>query len=757
MAEKENGFFNHPRIGKNRILRREYQIKIATKALSSPTLIVLPTGLGKTVVALIVAAERIHYKKGPILMMAPTKPLVEQHRSFMEENLYDVDVDLLTGETPPEKRIERYGSSDILVTTPQVVKNDILSGGLDISKYTTMIVDEAHRSVGDYPYSFISERFYESRPDGLVMGLTASPGHEVSRIYEVCSNLGIENIELRIDSDPDVKPYIQDLDVNWVKVEVSRGLKDVGSILERMYLDRIGKLQRMGILRRGKVNSIKELLGAASRIQEMIRKSGGKGGSYYHAMSLQAQAMKISHARELAETQGADALYAYMDRMLKESGQKSSSKATRTVVSDPLFSRVLNKTEALLGEPHPKVEAVERYVKQKLREDPSSRIIVFTHFRDTATNVLERLKELEPKGVKPVRFVGQASRGEDHGLNQKEQKRVLDLFREGEFNVLVATSVAEEGLDIPGADLVIFFEPIPSEIRTIQRRGRTGRHSAGKVIVLMSKETRDVAYSWSAKDKEMRMERQLLSLRRILSKKPLPEPAVRKKKEEGTLDSFVEEEKGPEIETDKREMPSSVVEELVRRGAKVIPRTLPEGDYILSEKVAVERKTVQDLSDSLLDGRLFEQVKRLRDRYQRPVLLVEGDDPFGRRNIKREALMGALSSICVDFNIPLMFTRDPGETAEFIIAAARREKKDNRGKKSIKSPVGVTLRSVQINILSSFPGISSTLAGRIMDRYGSLEEVFGASAEDLSGIEGIGKTKAKEIRGVVTGESVPDE
>ena len=756
MIEKEGEFFRHPLLKDGHILRREYQVKIATKALSQPTLVVLPTGLGKTVVALIVAAERIHKGKGPILMMAPTKPLVEQHRSFMEEHMVDVKVDLLTGEVPPDKRESIYGISDILVTTPQVVKNDLIAGTLKMSDYPTMIVDEAHRSVGDYPYAFISERFYESRPEGLVMGLTASPGHEVSRIYEVCSNLGIENIELRVDSDPDVKPYIQDIDVNWVKVEVSRGLKDIGNILERMFLERIKKLQRMGLLRKGRVTSVKELLGAGSRIQEMIKKSRGKGGSYYHAMSLQAQAMKISHAMELAETQGADALYSYLDRMLKESGQNSSSKATRSVVSDPLFLRALNKTEALLGQPHPKIDAVERYVKQKLREDPLSRIIVFTHFRDTSTKVFERLKELEPKGVKPVRFVGQASRGEDHGLNQKEQKRLLDLFRRGEYNVLVATSVAEEGLDIPGADLVVFFEPIPSEIRTIQRRGRTGRHSSGKVIVLMSKETRDVAYSWSAKDKEMRMERQLLSLRRILNRKPLPEPIIKKRKDEGTLDSFVKEERGPVIKVDRREMPSSVVEELVRLNVKVEPETLPEGDYIISRRLVVERKGVQDLSDSLLDGRLFEQVKRLRSRYQRPVLLIEGDDPFGRRNIKREALMGALSSICVDFNIPLMFTKDPTETAEFMLQAAKRESKEGGRSRSSKKAVATTLRSLQVRILSSFPGISATLAGRMLDKFPTLEEVFNASADDLSEVDGIGDKKAREIRGIITGESVPD-
>ncbi|MGA1822592.1 MAG: DEAD/DEAH box helicase [Thermoplasmatota archaeon] len=764
MDNQNDMYFEHPLIKSQSINRREYQVKIATKALTKPTLIVLPTGLGKTVVALITIAERLRYNGGPILMLAPTKPLVEQHRSFMDSHLMDREITMLTGEIPPDRRGEMYGRGDMIVSTPQVVKNDLISGDLDISGFKTLIFDEAHRSVGDYPYTFIAERFYDSNPEGLVMGLTASPGHDVSRIYSVCQNLGIENIEIRVDSDPDVKPYIQDLDVKWVKVEVSKGIKTVSSILERMYLERIKKLQRMGVVRGGRMTSVKELLGAAGRIQEYIKNRSEGGGAYYQAMSIQAQAMKISHALELAETQGADALYAYLDRLLKESGESKSSKATRKVVSDPLFTMAMNKTHSLLGEDHPKVEAVERFVKQKLREDPESRIIVFTHFRDTATAVHDRLSTLEPIGVKAVRFVGQARRGEDQGLNQKQQKGLLQDFRDGRFNVLIATSVAEEGLDIPGADLVIFYEPIPSEIRTIQRRGRTGRHSAGSVIVLMSKETRDVAYSWSAKDKEMRMERQLMALRRMIEKKPLNQVRRKSLPEQGertpTLDSFDEiktEEGGIEVVVDQREMPSTVVEELIRIGLKVRPEPISEGDYVISDRVLVERKTARDFADSLIDGRLFDQIGRMRERYERPILVIEGDDPFAGRNISREALYGAFASITADFNVPVMFTRDPADTAVFINSLASREKKKGKAPRSTRMRKGGDLRSIQVGILSSIPGISATLADRLIDHFSSVHGVFTAGTDDLSKVEGIGKVKAREIRNVITGETAKDQ
>ncbi len=745
--------------------RREYQVKIATKALLKPTLVVLPTGLGKTVVALIVVAERIAQGKGPTLMMAPTKPLVEQHFDFMRSNLKEKEIVMLTGEVPPSKRKEIYGGGDMVISTPQVVKNDIISGDLDIGMFDLILVDEAHRAVGDYPYVFISEMFFEKRPEGLTLGLTASPGHDVSRIYEVCKNLGIEQIEVRIDTDEDVKPYIQEMEVTRVKVELSDGMRSIIQVLQRMFMDRVGRLQRMGVIRKGPNTSIKELLGAAGRIQEMIRRSGKDGGSYYQAMSVQAQAMKISHAMEMAETQGAGALYQYLDRLLKETGNPDSSKATRKVVSDPLFSMVMNKTEALRGELPSKVLALERAVIQKLREDPEARVIAFTHFRDTASVVFRRMNEQSQKGIRPVRFVGQASRGEDSGLSQKEQKEVLEAFRRGDFNLLIATSVAEEGLDIPGADLVIFYEPIPSEIRTIQRRGRTGRHSSGKVIVLMSNDTRDIAYSFSARDKEVKMERQLLALRRMLTKMPLPERRKHSKPvEEGeqqnapTLESFseapkVESGQLPELIVDRRELTSSVAEELIRRGFKIIPAPLGEGDYRISERVTIERKTAQDLSDSLIDGRLFDQAGRLVSSCERPMVIVEGDDIFNRRNINKNSLLGALASLSIDYNIGLMFTRDPGETADFMLAVHRREGTVGPLSSHEKRKPGRTITGISESVLCGFPGISNITARKLLREFRSLKNVFLAKVEELEKVEGIGKGKARDIYNILNQET----
>jgi Fanconi anemia group M protein len=166
------------------------------------------------------------------------------------------------------------------------------------------------------------------------------------------------------------------------------------------------------------------------------------------------------------------------------------------------------------GVEHPKLAKTGWVVREQFMRKPDSKVIVFAHYRETADRVTQELTRIP--GIRAMRFVGQASRGEDIGLTQKEQVAILEQFRAGEVNVIVATSIGEEGLDIPQVDLVVFYEPVPSEIRTIQRRGRTGRSAAGRVVMLVTKDTRDEAYFYSARRKERKMHEELDRLRKEL-------------------------------------------------------------------------------------------------------------------------------------------------------------------------------------------------------------------------------------------------
>ena len=147
----------------------------------------------------------------------------------------------------------------------------------------------------------------------------------------------------------------------------------------------------------------------------------------------------------------------------------------------------------------------ERYVKDA--DQKSSKIMVFTQYRDSLEMIHQKL---EKKELNLPSSFGQASRDGEKGLTQKEQKEIIKAFKIGEYDVLLSTSVAEEGIDIPAVDLVILYEPVPSEVRMIQRRGRTGRKRSGRVKVLITNGTRDEGYYWASINKERRMKRQLI-------------------------------------------------------------------------------------------------------------------------------------------------------------------------------------------------------------------------------------------------------
>jgi ERCC4-related helicase len=258
----------------------------------------------------------------------------------------------------------------------------------------------------------------------------------------------------------------------------------------------------------------KYLLEIGNALQARSR-GGEKHRNLFQAMSLQAMAIKVDHALEMAETQGATALRNYLKGLLEEASSDEGSKASRTIASSVQFIKVQEMLLTLKVE-HPKLAKAMTIASWQIHEKPDSRVIVFTHFRDTADLMASKLATVD--GIRVVKLVGQSKHSGEKGLKQKEQVGVLDRFRSGEFNTLVATSVGEEGLDVASTDLVIFYEPVPSEIRAIQRRGRTGRKRSGRVVVLVTKGTRDEAYAYASLNKEKAMKRGLFQLQRSMDR-----------------------------------------------------------------------------------------------------------------------------------------------------------------------------------------------------------------------------------------------
>jgi Fanconi anemia group M protein len=345
--------------------------------------------------------------------------------------------------------------------------------------------------------------------------------------------------------------------------------------------------------------------------------------------------------------------------------------------------------------------------------------------------------------------VGQATREKDKGLTQKKQTAILDDFRSGTFNVLVATQIGEEGLDIVECDVVVFYDTVPSAIRYVQRRGRTGRKGPGEAIILIARGTRDEAYYWISQRRERQM---AFAIRQFM--RTQKDHAPGQARIEKFISSNLKEKKLMEqivVIADSRELGALVTRELAKLDVQVKSETLEVGDFVLSDRVVVERKEVDDFASSIIDGRLFEQAAKLNQSYAKPVMIVEGERLTGSGRVRPEAMMGAYASILIDFGIPIVWAREPSETAQLIFAIARREQvQEKRSPRIMTTPKPSTIEQQQEFIVSSLPNIDNTRARRLLSHFQTVERLFSASKEDLMSVSGIGDRISEEIRRVLT-------
>ncbi|MEM3851407.1 MAG: helicase-related protein [Methanomassiliicoccales archaeon] len=473
----------HPYLAAGRLEYRKFQFDLAKRALERNLLVVIPTGLGKTVIALIASAEMLRIHRKRIVFLAPTRPLAMQHSRMFSEFLFMGPQCLFTGSTPPEKRIELWKSSRVVFATPQVIGNDIENGRYTLDGTSFCIFDEAHRAVGNYTYVDLAKKCREA---GVrVLALTASPGAKMEKVEEILDALGIESVEIRDREDTDVKPYVMEVTEAIERVELTHKMREMLSPVQQLLEEKVRSLQRMGFLRYRKAMQVsrKDLLSVRAAL--MGRK---KGGYIFGAMHNSLVAMHSYHCAELLETQGVEPLRAYLHRLMN---QKKPSKADRSFLNDKRIGKLIEAVDSYTGISHPKLEKLLSLVRVQLETKKDSTVIVFTQYRDTIDTIIATLRGA---GITCEKFIGQSDREEGKGMSQKEQAMTIGAFSARKFNVLVASSIGEEGIDVPDVDLVIFYEPIPSEIRTIQRMGRTGRRSIGKVITLVAAATRDEAF-----------------------------------------------------------------------------------------------------------------------------------------------------------------------------------------------------------------------------------------------------------------------
>ncbi|MAG91528.1 hypothetical protein CMO83_02530 [Candidatus Woesearchaeota archaeon] len=730
---------------------RLYQQTILATAAEKNTLVVLPTGMGKTNVFLMLVAQRLkQYPNSKILFIGPTRPLIEQYLNVFREH-FDIDngdMAIFTGMVRPDKRKELWKKSKIIFSTPQGLENDIISRRINLEDVCLLGVDEAHRAVGDYAYVFVAKQFMKLSKFPRIIALTASPGSDMNKIQEVCRNLFIEDIEVRTDEDPDVKPYIQEMQIDWVKVDLPRVFTDIQKFLLLFLRQRFEKLKKWGILRRADLRYVtkSDLLQLQGELRSRISQ-GEKDFTVWNGISMLAEVMKIYHALELLETQGIASLHKYFEKLITES-RTSKTKAIKSIMNDSNFKTAMIKARILHEEKveHPKLIELQDIVENEINRNGSIKMIIFNQYRDNALDIVEKLNNIQ--NVSARIFVGQQKKG-GTGLSQKEQKQMLDDFRNGLFNVLVATSIGEEGLDIPKVDLVVFFEPIPSAIRSIQRRGRTGRQEKGRVIMLMAKGTRDEGYRWVAHHKEKKMYRNLANIRKKLNLTVID-------KKEVPITKYIEEK--TKIFADHREKGSGIIRELAENGMTVVMERLDNADYIVSSRCGIEMKTVEDFVDSIIDGRLLQQVKNLKNNFERPIIVIEGTrDIYSVRNVHHNSILGMMSTIAVSYGIPIIQTRNFKETASLLQIMARREQKETGKDFSLHADrKPITLKEQQEYFVSSLPGINLTLSKPLLKHFKTVKNIVNAGEKELQEVEKIGPSKAKKIKDVVDKEYKED-
>lgn len=723
-AEKK--YVSHQMIKPNTLEERAYQIELANISFKQNILAVLPTGLGKTAIALLVVAEFLKQPDTRCVVLAPTRVLVHQHHSFLlaHLNLPEEVIGVLTGEDDATARTEVW-SKRVICATPQVMLSDIHKKNSDVSKFSLIVFDEVHRAVGAHAYTEIASTYATQNPGGRVLGMTASLPSEQSRINEIVSNLRISKVEQRDEKSSDVRPYVFKTDIEWLELTLSPRLSEIRTLVKEALSSRLKLLEDASLVkpRRGTV-ALRDLLGLRMKVDQ-IQSSQLRSALF--------SCIRLMHALNLIETQSLGAFNAFMDRLYARRRGYGMSE----LLEDPKVLLSHQKAfEALSsGEEHPKISqviALARSVK------PGEKALVFASYRDSVDQIYSSLIK---NGFRAGYLIGKSGQS---GQSQAKQIRALEALRSGEYDILVATQVGEEGLDVAECNLVVFYDNVPSAVRFVQRKGRTGRKKDGRICVLLTKGTKDEAYYWLAR-------RRMGETRKMAS--------AAKLEAGGPMDRYmgqVTEKNLPLIYVDMRES-AELVRRLRHRGVQVEVKQLDVGDFVISSDVVAERKTIDDFVKSVFDGRLFKQLVNMSSKYQKPILIVQGAKSE-LSGMGESAFFGALASVVSDFRVPVFFASDEREFIEIIFHIARREQVEK--KKEVQVREGrkpVSTSETQRYIVSGIPGVSAVIADKLLTKMSTIEKLFSSSEADLRSVEGIGEVMAQRIRQLSTSVYIPSK
>lgn len=497
----------------NNMTIRGYQKKAVETALFANSMIVLPTGFGKTFIAAVVMYN-FHrwYPTGKIIFVAPTKPLVNQQIEECKKisGIPSSDCVEMTGTMHSRKRDLEWSSKRVFFATPQVIENDLKSDILPADQVRCIVIDEAHRAQGEYAYVGIVRRLHEANRNGFrVLALSATPGSDIERVKQVLLNLYIKELVFRSEDSIDLIQYKNQKTTKAWTVALVGKHEEFVERFKRMCDPIVKELYRRGLTYSGdSIDRVAKFtfLSALKRLSS--REEGANFGQLNNRLKFCCSVgMTLAQAFELLTLYGIRPFYAMVMFNLKQSRSNMRVALASNTDFDVMLEEIRDMFKSNIGiEPSvtPKVDLLKGHPKLKVVKDllmkhfelnegkKETRAMVFTRYRDSVYDIVQSLRSFDPV-LKVGAFVGQGANKKQNvdeqsggGMTQKEQLQMIKDYKEGKFNVLVATCVAEEGLDIGEIDLIICYDTTSSPISNVQRRGRTGRKRSGDVETLLT-------------------------------------------------------------------------------------------------------------------------------------------------------------------------------------------------------------------------------------------------------------------------------
>lgn len=499
---------------------RDYQFNIVQRGLYHNTLVALPTGLGKTFIAATIMLNWFRWtQNAQIVFVAPTKPLVHQQvdACFNIVGIPRSQTVMLTGEVPPAIRAEEWGKKRVFFMTPQTLINDYKHGYADPKRIVLLVVDEAHRATGGYDYVKVVQFLRRFNTSFRVLALTATPGATVESVQKVIDGLDIARVEIRTEQSLDIREYVH---TRNLEVELFDYSEEINMCLE-LFSKALKPVQDKLVSHNafwGRDPTMNSVFGLnQARAQWMKSEAGRKAQPGIKGMvnSIFSVLMSLAHALTLLKFHG---IGPFFHKLKGFQDEPSKGKYATQIKADEHFKKLMGTVKMWINLPdfvgHPKLVHLETIVLNHFmdagegtgraggRPPSETRIMVFAHFRDSAEEIV-RILNRHRDMVRAKVFVGQSSAKGSEGMQQKVQLAAIRDFKSGVHNVLVATSVGEEGLDIGEVDLIICYDASASPIRMLQRMGRTGRKRTGNIEVLLmrGKEENDFTKSRDSYEK----------------------------------------------------------------------------------------------------------------------------------------------------------------------------------------------------------------------------------------------------------------